>query len=205
MISGFSGSVGAFAGSAGALAGALWAAGWTASEILEALTESTPLSQVAMHWPPWEGLFDLGPVRSLLSTQLPRRFSDLPIPLGVGVADLNRSPHLLTDGPLESAVAASCAVPWLFAPVEVQGVLWIDGGVADRTALRAWRAHRPNTQVVLHRVERTAGADHDEDLTAVRVVSSPRSGARLWNLGDVRARYERTRTTALRVLSDVDA
>jgi|SRR5436190_6802236 len=34
-----------------------------------------------------------------------------------------------------TAVAASCAVPWLFAPVEVQGVRYVDGGVYSPTNL----------------------------------------------------------------------
>ena len=34
-----------------------------------------------------------------------------------------------------TAVAASCAVPWLFAPVEVGGVRYVDGGVYSPTNL----------------------------------------------------------------------
>ena len=34
-----------------------------------------------------------------------------------------------------TAVAASCAVPWLFAPVEVEGVRYVDGGVFSPTNL----------------------------------------------------------------------
>ncbi|MFN2545550.1 MAG: patatin-like phospholipase family protein [Actinomycetota bacterium] len=34
-----------------------------------------------------------------------------------------------------TAVAASCAVPWLFAPVEIDGVRYVDGGVCSPTNL----------------------------------------------------------------------
>ena len=34
-----------------------------------------------------------------------------------------------------TAVAASCAVPWLFAPVEIDGVPYVDGGVISPTNL----------------------------------------------------------------------
>lgn len=34
-----------------------------------------------------------------------------------------------------TAVAASCAVPWLFAPVEIDGVRYVDGGVHSPTNL----------------------------------------------------------------------
>jgi NTE family protein len=36
---------------------------------------------------------------------------------------------------VSTAVAASCAVPWLFAPVEIDGVRYVDGGVASPTNL----------------------------------------------------------------------
>jgi NTE family protein len=36
---------------------------------------------------------------------------------------------------VSTAVAASCAVPWLFAPVEVGGVRYVDGGVHSPTNL----------------------------------------------------------------------
>lgn len=36
---------------------------------------------------------------------------------------------------VSTAVAASCAVPWLFAPVEVDGVAYVDGGVYSPTSL----------------------------------------------------------------------
>jgi NTE family protein len=39
----------------------------------------------------------------------------------------------LTD--VSTAVAASCAVPWLFAPVEIDGVRYVDGGVSSPTNL----------------------------------------------------------------------
>jgi NTE family protein len=41
------------------------------------------------------------------------------------------SPH----ADVSTAVAASCAVPWLFAPVEVEGVPYVDGGVYSPTNL----------------------------------------------------------------------
>src|SRR5205807_3205799 len=36
---------------------------------------------------------------------------------------------------VSTAVAASCAVPWLFAPVEIDGVSYVDGGVYSPTNL----------------------------------------------------------------------
>lgn len=185
--------------SSGALAGALWAAGMPAREILRELTRKTPLSWAAWHPSPWRGLFSLQGVIAELRDKLPATFEQLPRPFGVGVATAGRGHLLLTSGPLPEAVAASCAVPWLFCPVQVGERLLHDGGVVDRTALTAWRAHRPEAVPIVHLVDRTAGALTEPELSGLRVVRSPPSGARLWSLGDVEAAFElslaRTRET----------
>ena len=50
-------------------------------------------------------------------------------------------------------------------------------------------------------IERSGGAAADVDLSGVRVVHSGRSGATLWNLGDVGRQFEESRQTAYAVLS----
>lgn len=186
--------------SSGALAASLWAAGMPARDVLKRLTEVAPLKQVRPSGRPWRGMFSLKPVIASLRRDLPARFEDLQRPLGVGVMDRARRPVLLTAGPLPEAVAASCAIPRLFAPVPIDGALWADGGLVDRTALTAWRARRPDTSVVLHLVDRSKGLDVDADLASVRVVRSPRSFARLWDLGDVRGAFEHSRQAGLAAL-----
>lgn len=187
--------------SSGALAASLWAAGMPAERILERLAALAPLRQVRPSGRPWRGLFSLKPVIRTLSRDLPARFEDLERPLGVGVMDLSGRPVLLTSGALPEAVAASCAIPRLFAPVAVDGVRWADGGLADRTALRAWRAMRPSTPVVLHLVDRSKDGQDPADLTGCVVVRSPRADARLWDLGDTAAAYRRTREVARSTLA----
>lgn len=186
--------------SSGALAGALWAAGLPAEAILDQLCASTPLSQVALHPRPWRGLFSLDPVRRVLAEHLPDQLEALRMPVGVGTVGPGRTARLVTAGPAVDAILASCAVPWLFAPVPLDGVPHLDGGALDRTFLDPWRAARGNPQVALHLVDRSAGAPDTPIPPGTAVVRSPRSGARLWNLGDTRARYRRTRETALRAL-----
>ncbi|MGB0764739.1 MAG: patatin-like phospholipase family protein, partial [Luminiphilus sp.] len=53
-----------------------------------------------------------------------------------GVTDDQGQPTLLTSGPTVPAVAASCAVPWLFRPVDIDGRSWADGGKAGATWLQ---------------------------------------------------------------------
>ncbi|WP_066648268.1 patatin-like phospholipase family protein [Christensenella timonensis] len=44
-----------------------------------------------------------------------------------------------TSGPIHEAVRASISIPGIFTPYELDGKTYIDGGVIDRTAIRAAR------------------------------------------------------------------
>ncbi|MEQ1506002.1 MAG: patatin-like phospholipase family protein [Myxococcota bacterium] len=182
--------------SSGALAGALWASGMSPEAVLAELTRRAPLAWASLHRAPWRGLFRLDGVLAELRDRLPPTFAALERPFGVGVVDADGRHRLIVDGPLPEAVLASCAVPWLFAPIEVDGAAWSDGGALDRTALGPWRRLRPEPPVVVHLVDRSHGAAVDHDLTGLRVVRSPRSGARLWSLGDPRGAYDAARAAA---------
>jgi predicted acylesterase/phospholipase RssA len=187
--------------SSGALVGALWAAGVPASEIGILLSERAPIRQVGLSRQPWRGLFSLDRMLARLADYLPETFEDLPRPLAVGVMGPDRRAVLLDAGPLIPAVAASCAVPWLFAPITVGGTVFRDGGVVDRTGLGAWRARHPAQPVLLHLVERSHGANDPPPPADVRVVRTPRSGAALWDLGDFDAQVEEAYTLTRAVLS----
>jgi predicted acylesterase/phospholipase RssA len=186
--------------SSGALLGALWASGMDARAILARLTARRPLAWARPHPAPWRGALSLGPVVAELASLLPPTFEDLGRPFGVGVRAPDGTHRLIRSGRLPEAVAASCAVPYLFAPIALDGEWLQDGGAVDRTALRAWRAHRPDADVVLHLIDRTAGADGEGIDGARVVVRSPRSGASLWSLGDTAAAFEASRRGALEVL-----
>ena len=180
--------------SSGALVGAMWAAGWPAERIYRELCSRPPLGFRRPHPRFWRGVFSLRAVVSRLRRDLPATFSDLERPLGVGVVDAGQ-PTIITSGDLASAVAASCAIPYVFAPIQRQGRTLSDGGARDRTALSAWRSHRPDADILLHLVDRSGGDPGEPDLGSARVVRSARSHAQLWRLGDTRSRFERTRET----------
>jgi NTE family protein len=57
------------------------------------------------------------------------------------------------------AVAASCTVPWLFAPVEIGGREYVDGGVWSPTNLDAAPAGRDTHVLCLHPTANIAGSD----------------------------------------------
>ena len=63
---------------------------------------------------------------------VPDRFSQLLIPFRAVATDFfGRGDFLFDDGPLAPAVAASMAIPGLFRPVEIEGRVYVDGGVTD--------------------------------------------------------------------------
>ncbi|MDD9941806.1 MAG: patatin-like phospholipase family protein [Myxococcales bacterium] len=88
------------------------------------------------------GIFALDPYERFLQEFMARRgisnrFRDLEKPLLVVASDLDAGRRAvfgqdaLTDVPVARAVAASSAIPILFAPVNVDGRDYVDGGVGD--------------------------------------------------------------------------
>ncbi|MBN2358548.1 MAG: patatin-like phospholipase family protein [Deltaproteobacteria bacterium] len=191
--------------SSGALVGALWASGMRAPEIARLLGGRPPIAALRPSSTPWRGLLSLAPLRRELGAILPATFDRLPMAFGAGATAADGAHRLLVEGDLVESVLASCAVPYLFAAVVVAGQPLRDGGVVDRTALRPWRARRPAELAILHLIERSRGAVAAEDLGALPVVRSARSGASLWSLGDFEGQVEQTRRAATEVLARLAA
>jgi len=190
--------------SSGALAAALWAAGLSAGEVARELSAQRPIARVRPHWAPWRGLCSLGPLIERLAQVLPPTFEALERPFAVGVMAPDGEHRLLNSGPLPEAVAASCAVPYLFAPVRVEGTAYRDGGAADRLGLIGWRRWRGDLPLLVHLVERSYGAAGDDELGDELVVRTPASGARLWNLGDFTAQLEEARALTAQRLEQTE-
>lgn len=59
-------------------------------------------------------------------------FDDLKVAFQCVAASIERaSEHWFSEGPLEDALLASCAVPGVYPPVEIDGEHYIDGGVVN--------------------------------------------------------------------------
>jgi predicted acylesterase/phospholipase RssA len=168
--------------SSGAMVGALWAAGHRAERIAHEVPRP-PMSALRLSWRPWEGFLDQREMLRRLKSLLPAQFSELERPFAVGCMSMAGEPVLLHSGALPEAVAASCAIPWLFRPVLVDGVPTLDGGPRDRTFIRPFRAWRGQRPTLVHLVERSIGAKNPPELGDLPVVHSPRSKAGLFNLG----------------------
>jgi NTE family protein len=78
-------------------------------------------------------LHSLEPLRRMLTDALPGAdFSDLKLPFQCVAASIETaSARWFSTGPVVPAVMASCAVPGLLPPVEVDGVHYFDGGLVD--------------------------------------------------------------------------
>lgn len=67
---------------------------------------------------------------AFLPEAVPATFADLKIPMMITASDLHAAKEVtITEGNLASAIAASSAIPPLFAPVQREGRILIDGGI----------------------------------------------------------------------------
>lgn len=87
----------------------------------------------------------------LLSNLPVKRIEDCPKPLAISATNLTeRKETVFTRGDLSKAVQASGAVPVLFEPVNINGTLYLDGGIVNKapvkTVVDLWAAET----VVVH-------------------------------------------------------
>jgi NTE family protein len=77
-----------------------------------------------------------------------RNIEELPVRFAAVAVDLKSGQEVVFDrGPVAPAVHASCAIPGVFVPVELDGVTYVDGGVADPVPADA--ARRLGADVVI--------------------------------------------------------
>ena len=205
--------------SSGALIGAMWAAGATPEDMLALVNESPPYRSLRPRLPLGRGgpgLFSLDAFVERLARRLPARIEDLAVPFTVGVVRRRDGACLLLDrGPLPEAVAASCAMPWVFGPRLVGDDACVDGGAKDRIFLRPLLERHPAGRTLVHVVEasqvghekRSSGVEDQLVWAASRthlgVVRTPRSGASFLSLGDVPAAVALAERQAAAVLAEL--
>ena len=133
--------------SAGALVGGAWAAGVDAP-VLAAELERLERRDF------WDPAFGPGILRGRLFRERIERF--LPaetfdrcrVPAAFSVFDVwSRETRVIEMGRVGQAICASCAVPFLFQPVRIDGRSYFDGGILDRPGLAGMPSATPR---VLH-------------------------------------------------------
>jgi len=75
-------------------------------------------------------------------------------PLAISATNLTlKQETVFTRGNLIAAVRASCAVPMLFKPVEIDGALYVDGGIVNKAPVRAVSELAPLGRILVHFIE----------------------------------------------------
>jgi NTE family protein len=97
-------------------------------------------------------LHSFEPLRRLLANTLPGAdFADLELPFQCVAASIEKATaHWFSSGPVVPAVMASCAVPGLLPPVEIDGGHYFDGGLVDSIPVGRAVALGASTVYVLH-------------------------------------------------------
>ena len=116
--------------SAGSVVATLYAAGFTPAEMLQFIQESNFLRLVTFGIPSG-GLSKLTYLRNRLQEIIKTDdISELKHPLWVALTNLNSGAlEFRNTGPLYDTVMASCSIPLVFQPVEMNDHLYVDGGL----------------------------------------------------------------------------
>jgi len=118
--------------SAGSIAGAFIASGKSPEEILKIFTKGWFFQYTKIHIPV-DGLLKLDGLKEIIQKEIPfKNIEDLPTPFYVCISNLNKGTvEYRNSGPLGETVLASSSIPILFAPVKMDGDLYVDGGLMD--------------------------------------------------------------------------
>jgi NTE family protein len=118
--------------SMGSLIGVLYAAGIKPDDIQEIVKKVTFIKMVAISFRK-HGLFEMNGLRHVIEEVIGKDdFSTLKKPFYLSVANLSKGGNeVKSSGPLFDFVIASCSVPVIFAPMEIDGTTYVDGGLYD--------------------------------------------------------------------------
>ena len=118
--------------SAGSFVGAFVAAGMSVAEMIE-VAKSTSWPEISSLRVPRRGFLSSAPMEEFLHKHLGiDRIDDLAKPYAATAVSLNTGELVaFTEGPLAKAVMASTCIPGVFAPVRIDGQLFVDGGVSS--------------------------------------------------------------------------
>jgi len=118
--------------SAGAIAGVYIAAGKSPDEVFELIKKKRLIDFVQVKIPR-TGLLNLDKLRKSLSDHIEAdNIEDLKIPFIAAVSDIiNGRIKYFDKGSLVKIIQASASIPVLFAPVEIDDMIYSDGGLFD--------------------------------------------------------------------------
>ncbi|MDX1751862.1 MAG: patatin-like phospholipase family protein [Salinimicrobium sediminis] len=116
--------------SMGAVVGVLYAAGYSPGGIQKILVEETFSRMTGFSWRR-TGLYKLEKMKLALEKYITKDdFSALKKPFYLGLSNLNDAcKEVKHEGPLFDFLIASCSVPGIFAPIVLEEVNYVDGGL----------------------------------------------------------------------------
>jgi NTE family protein len=126
--------------SAGSVIGALYAAGMPVTEIKRILLKTTWTDILPFKFPN-RGLISSEGIYRFMDSILPvKKFSSLLFPFAAVATDLRTGEKVsITTGSVARAVQASCSMPVVFTPTEINRRVLVDGGVASQIPVRTVR------------------------------------------------------------------
>ncbi len=125
--------------SAGSFAGAALASGLSIREIIEMSRKISWFSITGFSFSPM-GLLSNAAMGAFIKEHFPvYKFEDLLTPFAAIACDLETGEEVVLKeaGDLAKAIRASCAIPGVFVPVEIDGKKLIDGGVISHVPTKA--------------------------------------------------------------------
>ena len=119
--------------SAGAIVGALYADGHTPDQIYEIFSSEDSFFKYVKPKLPSRGIFKTVGLKENLADNLSvETFEELKLPLYVAATNIHTGKvNYFNSGRILDKVLASASIPVLFEPVEIDGDLYVDGGVVD--------------------------------------------------------------------------
>jgi NTE family protein len=137
--------------SGGSLIAALYAAGFSGAEI-ERHALATRWKHLAAVTMPRLGFLSSHRIQEFVEDAIGEiTFSQLSRPLAVVATNLgNGQRRVFTSGSVGLAVRASCSIPQIFCPCEIDGELYIDGGIVEYLPVAALDPFSPQVVIAVN-------------------------------------------------------
>lgn len=117
--------------SGGALLSALLGTGLSPVEIMDLLRKTNLFFSIKPAFT-LSGFLDIKKALSFALSYLPETFEELKYSVSVGATNVKTGESsYFSSGPLAPAILASCCMPVIFKPVEINGEFYVDGGVLN--------------------------------------------------------------------------
>lgn len=155
--------------SAGSVVGALYCSGVPLSEIKDILVHAK-WKDVFKFSLSKQGLISSEGIYRFMESVLPvKKFSSLQLPFAVTATDLKTADKVvIMSGSIARAVQASCSVPILFTPTEINNRLLVDGGVSSQIPVRTVREDLGAKNVIAVNVNYKAmESDHYDSMITI--------------------------------------